>query len=92
MIPIGISIYRGNPSLFLLIRCANSYNRKKRCANKAVYRQNPYVELCADCFGEITDNMFKVWFKWVELKRENPDLRNPEPPIWIYDSEKIIRG
>lgn len=68
-----------------MLRCANHWNRKKRCTNQAVYRQNPYVELCASCFNEITDNMFKLWHKWFLS-----DRKMPEPTMWVYNTDKII--
>lgn len=63
------------------------YYSESKCPNEAVYLQNEYTPLCADCFGEITNNMFKTWHEWFLSNRTTH-----EPVIWLYNSEKNIRG
>lgn len=66
--------------------CANFYTTKHEpCPNKAIYRQNEYVELCASCWNNITDTMFKKWHEWFKS-----DQSQQEPPIWVYNSDRII--
>lgn len=68
-----------------MLRCAGK-NNKRRCRNKAVYRQNPYMEICRDCFEKMTDWQFKKWHEWVQSDRSKG-----EPTIWVYDSKKRIK-
>ena len=59
-----------------------------RCSkNEAVYKQNETLKLCGMCFGERSQTLFEIWYAWFES-----DQTEQEPEIWIYNSEKIIKG
>ena len=57
------------------------------CENEAIYQQNETLKLCGMCFGERSHILFEIWHTWFES-----DQTTPEPEIWIYNSEKIIKG
>ena len=68
-------------------RCACYYTPSKECQNTAVYQQNGYVNLCQECFGEITEKMFNYWYKWnLSNKKEH------EPPLWVFNRTKVRFG
>ncbi len=55
------------------------------CDKEAVYRQGHLV-ICSDCFGSITDLMFKNWYGWIKEGKNGK-----EPVMWVYNNANKIQ-